>query len=137
MASYPESMDLMLAAWNERDLSRVRALLERALAPLMVFIDPTIVAQGIDEFEQNVREFRGKYPQAHLRRSSGVDSHRDLYRYHWDRVSGSRCPGFRSKDRRVWRQVVGRINMNAPIRGDSSCNIKDVRGPGFGSRRYC
>jgi hypothetical protein len=74
----------MLAAWNERDLGRVRGHLESALSADVVFIDPTIVTHGIDAFENNIRDFRAKYPDADLRRSSEVDSHHDLHRYSWE-----------------------------------------------------
>lgn len=84
MNTYPPSFDRMLDAWNEKDMSRVRAHLDAALAPDVVFIDPTIITQGIAEFEKNVREFRAKYPDAVLRRTSAVDSHHDLHRYSWE-----------------------------------------------------
>ncbi len=84
MSTYPPSFDHMMAAWNERDMALVRGHLEAALSPDVVFIDPTIVTNGLDEFEANVREFRAKYPHADLRRSSGVDSHHDLHRYSWE-----------------------------------------------------
>lgn len=84
MSTYPKSFDAMFAAWNERDLSKVRDHLEQALSPDVEFIDPTIITRGIDEFEQNVREFRTKYPQADIRRSANLDSHHQLHRYSWE-----------------------------------------------------
>jgi hypothetical protein len=84
MNTYPPSFDHMFVAWNERDLNLVRAHLDKALAPEVVFIDPTIETRGLDEFEQNVRAFRGKYPTAMVRLSSGVDSHHHLHRYGWE-----------------------------------------------------
>jgi hypothetical protein len=84
MNQYPSSLDAMFAAWNERDVSRVRAHLMQALSPDVEFIDPTIITRGIDEFEQNVREFRTKYPEAEVRRSLRVDSHHLLHRYSWE-----------------------------------------------------
>ena len=39
----------MLAAWNESDPEKVRSHLDRALAPDVVFIDPSVVTRGIDE----------------------------------------------------------------------------------------
>jgi hypothetical protein len=96
MANYPEAFDHMLAAWNEHDLSRVRAHLELALSPKIEFVDPSIVTRGIDEFEANVREFRGRLPDAVCSRASGVDSHHDLYRYNWEihRSGELFLPGF-------------------------------------------
>ena len=88
MNTYPESFDHMLAAWNERDLSLIRAHLDKALAEDIEFIDPTIVTRGIGEYEQNVRGFRLKYPDAQHARSSGVDSHHNLHRYNWDIIVG-------------------------------------------------
>lgn len=75
MADYPESFDHMLAAWNETDPGRVRGHLERALAPDVEFIDPSVVARGIDEFEANVHEVHKRLPGATYHRTSGVDGH--------------------------------------------------------------
>ena len=96
MPAYPESFDHMMAAWNERDPSKVRAHLEKALAPDVEFIDPSIVTRGIDEFEANVHEVHQRIPGAEYRRSSGVDRHHDLVRYSWEirRDGELLLPGF-------------------------------------------
>lgn len=83
MSSYPESLDHMLAAWNEGDPDQVRGHLERALAPGIEFIDPSIETHGIDEFEANVHEVHRQLPGALYERASGVDSHHRLHRYTW------------------------------------------------------
>lgn len=83
MASHPESLDHMLAAWNERDPAKVRSHLEKALAPEIEFIDPSIVTRGIDEFEKNVHEVQARIPGAEYARASEVDSHHRIHRYHW------------------------------------------------------
>lgn len=81
--SHPESLDHMLAAWNEADPEKVRGHLERALAVDVEFIDPSIETNGIDEFEANVHEVHKQLPGASYERVSGVDSHHRLYRYAW------------------------------------------------------
>ena len=93
---YPESFDHMMAAWNERDPQRVRAHLEKALSPEVVFIDPSIVTRGIDEFEANVHEVHGRLPGADYGRASGVDHHHDIVRYAWEirREGELLLPGF-------------------------------------------
>ena len=93
---YPESLDHMLAAWNERDPERVRGHIEKALAPDVEFIDPGIVARGLDEFEANVHEVHQRIPGADYLRVSGVDGHHDCYRYHWEirRDGELLLPGF-------------------------------------------
>ena len=83
MSDLPISFDHMLAAWNEPDPEKVRGHLELALAPEVLFVDPSIVTRGLDEFEANVHEVHGRLPGAVYSRSSGVDGHHDLYRYHW------------------------------------------------------
>lgn len=84
MPRYPESLDTMMAAWNEPDPKRVRGHLDRALSPSVVFIDPSIVTRGIDEFEANVHEVHRRLPGAEYRRASGVDHHHDIVRYAWE-----------------------------------------------------
>jgi hypothetical protein len=81
--AYPESLDHMLAAWNEPDPSKVRSHLEQALAPGIEFIDPSVETHGIDEFEANVRKVQAAIPGAVYSRTSGVDSHHGLHRYSW------------------------------------------------------
>ncbi|MBT8214949.1 MAG: hypothetical protein KJP12_06960 [Acidimicrobiia bacterium] len=82
--AHPESLDHMLAAWNESEPEKVRAHLEKALSPQVEFIDPSIVTWGIDEFEANVHAVHARVPGAEYRRTSGVDSHHGLYRYAWE-----------------------------------------------------
>ena len=93
---YPESFDHMMAAWNEREPERVRGHLEKALHPEVHFVDPSANTRGIDEFEANVHEVHARIPGAEYKRSSGVDGHNDLYRYHWEiRRNGELVmPGF-------------------------------------------
>ncbi|MFK8052577.1 MAG: hypothetical protein AB8F65_06355 [Woeseiaceae bacterium] len=83
MADYPESLDAMLAAWNEPDPAKVRPHLERALLPTIRFVDPSIDVRGIDGFEANVHSVKERLPGAVYSRTSGVDSQHGFYRYHW------------------------------------------------------
>ncbi len=81
--AYPESLDHMLAAWNESDPSVLRNHLKRALTPEIAFIDPSVETHGIDEFEENVRKVQAAIPGAVYSRTSGVDSHHGFHRYSW------------------------------------------------------
>jgi len=83
MSNYPESFNHMLAAWNEPESSSVRAHLEKALAPQIRFVDPSIDVTGVDAFEANVHEVQARLPGAVYSRTSGVDSQHDFHRYHW------------------------------------------------------
>jgi len=96
MAEHPEALDHMLAAWNERDLDRVRGHLDRALADDVEFCDPQNHVRGIDAFEKMVREFRTSLPEAVCARASGLDAHHHLFRYDWTVSVGDEVlvPGF-------------------------------------------
>ena len=83
MADYPETLDHMFAVWNESDSSKVRGHLDKALAPDVRFVDPSIDVTGIDGFEANVHAVHAKIPGAVYSRTSGVDSQHGFHRYHW------------------------------------------------------
>jgi hypothetical protein len=84
MTHHLACFDHMLAAWNETQPEAIRAHLGLALTADVVFIDPTIVTTGIDQFEANVRDFRKKFAGARCVRTSGLDTHHDLFRYSWE-----------------------------------------------------
>lgn len=83
MSPIPIAFDHMLAAWNERDPSRVRGHLEKALTAKVHFVDPSIDLVGIDAFEANVHRVHEQIPGAVYSRTSPVDGHHRHYRYHW------------------------------------------------------
>lgn len=83
MTDYPASFDHMLAAWNEPDAKLVRDHLDKALAPEIRFVDPSIDVTGIDGFEKNVHEVQARLPGAVYSRTSGIDSQHGFHRYHW------------------------------------------------------
>jgi len=83
MKDYPESLDHMLAAWNEPDSSKVRGHLDRALSPRIRFVDPSIDVTGIPGFEENVHEVKSNIPGAVYSRTSDIDSQQNFHRYHW------------------------------------------------------
>lgn len=83
MNNYPESFDRMLAAWNEKNPDLIRAHLDAALTEDVYFCDPSITTNGIDEFENMVHEVQSRLKGAVYSRISKVDTHHNLYRYHW------------------------------------------------------
>ena len=118
MSSHPESLDLMLAAWNESDPDKVRPLLDKALAPDVVFIDPSIETHGIDEFEANVHEVHGRIPGAVYSRASGIDAHHRVVRYHWaihDKDGKLLMPGFDATELDEQGRVTRVLGFFGPI----------------------
>lgn len=83
MSDYPQALDHMLAAWNERDSALVLSHLQQALAPGIRFVDPSIDIIGIEAFEANVHKVHGEVPGAVYSRTSGVDSQHGFHRYYW------------------------------------------------------
>ena len=83
MTDTPESLEHMLAAWNEPEPSQVRSHLDKALSPDVRFVDPSIDVTGIDGFEANVHEIKRRLPGATYSRTSRVDSQHGFHRYHW------------------------------------------------------
>lgn len=79
----PESMQHYLRMWNERDLGKVRAHLDRAVSESCIWVDPQNDHVGRDGLEENVRGFRTKFPDADLGLASNVDGHHQRYRYEW------------------------------------------------------
>ncbi len=95
MSDIPESFFHYLAAWNEADTNRIRAHLERSVAPDVLFVDPANTTRGIDELESMIRSARLERPTAAYLRTSGVDGHNRRYRYRWEvQIDGeSALPG--------------------------------------------
>ncbi len=88
-----ENMDVftnMLAAWNERDVCKIRVHIDKSLAENVVFADPTNFIHGTDAFEEMIKRFREKYPEAVCIRTSGMDSHNNRFRYSWEIHDGER-----------------------------------------------
>ena len=83
MSNAPASFDHMLAAWNEKDPTKVRGHLEKALTADVHFVDPSIDLVGIDAFEANIHRVHEQIPGAAYSRTSDVDEHHGHHRYHW------------------------------------------------------
>lgn len=84
MNKTPEAFTNLSLAWNERDLTKIRFLVDLAVAENVVFADPSNYIHGIDAFEKMVKDFRVKYPESIVKRTSGLDSHNNRYRYSWE-----------------------------------------------------
>ncbi len=121
MTPHPESLDHMLAAWNESDPDLVRGHLEKALAPEVEFIDPSIETHGIDEFEANVHEVHRQVPGATYERTSRVDRHHRLHRYTWQisRDGEILMPGFDVTEVDEGGKVLRVLGFFGPLEEDA------------------
>jgi len=110
MKDAPESFAHLLAAWNERDLKKIRRHLDKALAKSIAFVDPANRVDGVAEFAKMVRAFRKQYPNAECVRTSGIDAHHDRARYSWSviidentRIDGVDVAAFNRKSGKIRR----------------------------------
>jgi len=117
MSNYLQSFDHMLAAWNEPDPIIAREHLERALAPTIRFVDPSIDVTGIDDFEANVHKVRAGLPGAVYSRTSGIDSQHGFHRYHWAIHQGGELilPGFDVAETDESGRVICVIGFFGPV----------------------
>lgn len=86
MSEIPPTFSHILAAWNESDVTKIRAHLDQALAVDVVFVDPNYDIKGVDAFETMIRDFRLRFPQSRCIRTSGIDMHHNRARYAWTAV---------------------------------------------------
>ena len=81
--SHPTSLDQMLAIWNSCDKDEIRKLTKTALESNVHFVDPNYNIIGHEAFIDMVHAVHKKIPGAVYSRASEVDSHHNMYRYHW------------------------------------------------------
>ena len=73
----------MLDAWNEQRLDKIRVHVDKCIAENIVFADPSNFIHGRDAFAEMIKRFRLAYPESIVKRTSGIDSHNNRYRYTW------------------------------------------------------
>jgi hypothetical protein len=74
------------AAWNERDESARRKLLEEAWADDAVYCDPTATVTGRDALVEHIAGFHQMFSGARVDQASGVDEHDGWLRFAWTMV---------------------------------------------------
>jgi hypothetical protein len=83
MADAPEVFAVFLAGWNEWDAEKRRSLFESAVSPDVSFTDPLHRINGIEAFLDMVTAFQQQRPGAVTVRTSAIDMHHNVARYHW------------------------------------------------------
>ncbi|OQW73122.1 MAG: hypothetical protein BVN32_14245 [Proteobacteria bacterium ST_bin14] len=83
MKNYPKAFDEFLAGWNEWNADKRRGIFEQVVAPDVEFTDPLHRLSGIEAFLDMVTDFQRSRPGAVTLRTSDVDFHHHVARYHW------------------------------------------------------
>jgi hypothetical protein len=78
-----ETVEAYMAAWNEEDEGKRRALLAKAWADGATYTDPMAHAAGVDEVVALVAQFQGQMPGAKIVQTSAIDEHHGRLRFGW------------------------------------------------------
>ena len=76
-------IDRYVAAWNEPDDDRRKALIDAALGADLWYRDPMLEADGREAFNAVLAAVRQQLPGHVLTRTSDVDAHHDVVRFRW------------------------------------------------------
>jgi SnoaL-like domain len=79
----PTVVDTYMATWNETDAVKRRELVEASLGADLWYRDPLLEADGLDAYDAMIAGVQAQFPGLVMRRTSPLDGHRDLVRFHW------------------------------------------------------
>ncbi len=77
------TVDAYLEAWNETSPARRAALIAASLGADLWYRDPLLEADGLEAFDGMLAAVQAQLPGLVMRRTSPIDSHRDLVRFNW------------------------------------------------------
>lgn len=83
-----ETIDNYIAAWNETDEAKIKALLEKCWADDGTYTDPVADVKGRDGLLTAIKGFHAQLPGAAIAVTSGMDEHHGRVRFGW-KVTGS------------------------------------------------
>ena len=86
MADPSQSVTDYMAAWNETDAGKRRALLDRCWAEEGVYQDPTAYVAGRDALDAHIVQFHTNMPGCRIETTSALDTHHDACHFTWSMV---------------------------------------------------
>ena len=91
-------IDTYLATWNETDAAKRADLIAASLGAYRWYRDPLLEADGLEAYDQMIAAVQAQFPGLEMRRTSGVDAHRDLVRFTWALGAPGAAPTFAGLD---------------------------------------
>ncbi len=76
-------IDAYLATWNETDPAKRAELIAGSLGADLWYRDPMLEADGLEAYDAMIGAVQSQFPGLVMRRTSGVDAHRDVVRFNW------------------------------------------------------
>lgn len=83
MDDHDSLIDTYIAAWNEADPVRRRALIARALTPDAAYCDPMMESAGHAGLDAMLQAVQARFPGHRFRRGGPVEAHHDRLRFTW------------------------------------------------------
>jgi hypothetical protein len=79
-------VDTYIAAWNERDPERRRALVAQTFADEADYLDPLMRGEGQEGIDAMIAGVQQQYGEYRFELAAGPDSHNDRVRFSWHLV---------------------------------------------------
>jgi SnoaL-like protein len=73
-----------IESWNETDAEARRALLEALWTEDGSYVDPLVVAEGLDAIDATIAGVQQQFAGLEFRLVPGVDAHHNLARFSWE-----------------------------------------------------
>ena len=86
MTDITNIVDGYIAAWNETDADRRRALVADAFADDASYVDPLMTGEGTDGIAAMIGGAQEQFPGHRFELSAGPDAHHDRVRFAWTLV---------------------------------------------------
>lgn len=81
-----------IAAWNETDAERRRALVSRTFSDDATYLDPLMSGEGLDGIDGMIAGVQEMYPAHRFVLAAGPDGHNDRVRFSWHLVPEGGSP---------------------------------------------
>jgi SnoaL-like domain len=98
MADVTEIVDSYIAAWNEHDPARRRALVARTFSEDASYLDPLMSGEGIEEIDAMITAAQQQFPGHRFALAAGPDAHHDRVRFSWSLAANGAEPVARGLD---------------------------------------
>ena len=86
MSDIAATIDTYLAAWTEPDSHRRATLVEQVWGTEGRLTDPPFAAEGHTAIAEMAAALQVQFPGHRFRRTSGIDTHHDEFRFAWELV---------------------------------------------------
>lgn len=114
-------IDTYLQTWNETDAAKRSELIADSLADDLWYRDPLLEADGVAAYDQMIAAVQSQFPGLEMRRTSGVDGHRDLVRFTWALGAPDEEPTFAGLDVAKFdehgklHRIIGFLGNDVPV----------------------